>query len=207
MGTRVHVDAVVTELGGVLFLANVLAHLRFFDRLDDHFRVTSTIGAWGWLEIVARCLLGSGHAEAAHDPIWEAIAELDGRPPRTPISASIRMVRHPRLPDAWPIPAKVPRSRLRPLAFDAPPDLRRLLDLLIPYLRHRLLTALDLPLNRRAALASRLFYRRARLEWSATHVDVHMDMSEIDIAVRLAGLDANPGWVPALGRVVTFHFH
>ena len=33
-----------------------------------------------------------------------------------------------------------------------------------------------------------------------------MDLDQIDIAVRLAGLDANPGWVPALGRVVTFSF-
>ena len=36
--------------------------------------------------------------------------------------------------------------------------------------------------------------------------NVFMDLNDIDIAVRLAGLDANSGWVPALGRVVTFHF-
>jgi hypothetical protein len=207
VGPRVHGDAIVTELGGILFLVNVLEHLRFFDRLDDHFRVKSTIGGWGWLEIVARCLLGSGHADAARDPIWDAIAELDGRERQAPIAASVRVTSSPRLPDAWPAPARLPRGRVRPLAFESPPDLQRLLDLAIPYLRWRLLTALDLPVSRRAPLASRLFYRHGRLEWTATHVDLHMDMSGIDIAVRLAGLDANPGWVPALGRVVTFHFH
>jgi hypothetical protein len=31
-------------------------------------------------------------------------------------------------------------------------------------------------------------------------------MDQVDIAVRLAGLDANPGWVPSLGRVVTFYY-
>jgi hypothetical protein len=41
---------------------------------------------------------------------------------------------------------------------------------------------------------------------TATHVDLVMPMNEISVPVRLAGLDANPGWVPELGRVVTFHF-
>jgi hypothetical protein len=205
--SNVHVDAVVTELGGILFLVNVLEHLQFFDRLDDHFRVKSTIGAWGWLEVVARCLLGVGHADAARDPIWDVTAELDGRTRGTPIAASVRIPRNPRLPDVWPAPARLSRSRARPLGLEPPADLRRLLDLVIPYLRSRLLTALDIPLDRHAPLASRLLYRHGRVEWTATHVDLHMEMSEIDIAVRLAGLDANPGWVPALGRVVTFHFH
>jgi hypothetical protein len=48
--------------------------------------------------------------------------------------------------------------------------------------------------------------RRGRLAWSATHVDLRMTMDQVDIAVRLAGLDANPGWAPALGRVITFYF-
>jgi hypothetical protein len=31
-------------------------------------------------------------------------------------------------------------------------------------------------------------------------------MSAVRLPVRLAGLDINPGWVPWLGRVVTFHY-
>jgi hypothetical protein len=33
-----------------------------------------------------------------------------------------------------------------------------------------------------------------------------MDLKHVSLPVRLAGLDANPGWYPELGRVVTFHY-
>jgi hypothetical protein len=39
-----------------------------------------------------------------------------------------------------------------------------------------------------------------------THVDVEIDIEAIDLSARVAGLDRDPGWVPELGRVVTFHF-
>jgi hypothetical protein len=62
------------------------------------------------------------------------------------------------------------------------------------------------PREEEELLASRLLDRRGRMTWTSTHVDLHMRMDQVDINVRLAGLDANPGWVPALGRVVTFYF-
>lgn len=39
-----------------------------------------------------------------------------------------------------------------------------------------------------------------------THVDLHMSLEESNIAVRSAGLDRDPGWVPDLARIVYFHF-
>lgn len=39
-----------------------------------------------------------------------------------------------------------------------------------------------------------------------THLDVVLGLEEIDLGVRLAGLDQDLGWVPRLGRVVCFHF-
>ena len=41
---------------------------------------------------------------------------------------------------------------------------------------------------------------------SRTHVDVVLPINGIDLAVRTAGLDQDPGWVPGLGRVVLVHF-
>ena len=85
-----------------------------------------------------------------------------------------------------------------------------MLDTFVPDLHQRLLNALAFDPGsmdeRRALLAARVLFRRGRLEWTATHVDLHMTMDQVDIAVRLAGLDANPGWVPALGLVITFYF-
>ncbi|HVZ08884.1 MAG TPA: hypothetical protein VHC04_13310 [Rhodopila sp.] len=39
-----------------------------------------------------------------------------------------------------------------------------------------------------------------------THLELHLATTTVDLAVRLAGLDLNPGWVPWLGRVVHFHY-
>lgn len=57
----------------------------------------------------------------------------------------------------------------------------------------------------RIGLAS-LVLRAARLEWSATHWDVHFDVEAADLRVRRAGLDIDPGWCEGLGRVVGFHY-
>lgn len=46
----------------------------------------------------------------------------------------------------------------------------------------------------------------ARVELSGFSVRVHMALDDIDLDVRRAGLDHDPGWVPALGRVVEFLF-
>jgi hypothetical protein len=37
-------------------------------------------------------------------------------------------------------------------------------------------------------------------------VDVVMRAEDANLRVRAAGLDRDPGWLPAYGRVVYFHF-
>ncbi len=46
----------------------------------------------------------------------------------------------------------------------------------------------------------------ARLIVTASHVDLHFRLSDAKPAVRRVGLDVNPGWLPWLGRVVTFYY-
>jgi hypothetical protein len=46
----------------------------------------------------------------------------------------------------------------------------------------------------------------ARLRATETHLDLDLHAADIDPALRLSGLDLDPGWVPWLGRVVTFHY-
>ena len=46
----------------------------------------------------------------------------------------------------------------------------------------------------------------ARVHYSASHVDMHVAANHVQLELRLAGLDINPGWLPWLGRVVQFHF-
>lgn len=46
----------------------------------------------------------------------------------------------------------------------------------------------------------------ARIQASPSHVDLFAPLNAVQLPVRLAGLDINPGWLPWLGRVVTFHY-
>jgi hypothetical protein len=51
-----------------------------------------------------------------------------------------------------------------------------------------------------------LVHRPARLEITATHLDVWFDPAHADLRVRKAGLDIDPGWLPWWGRAVAFHY-
>ncbi|MBI1904702.1 MAG: hypothetical protein HYS20_00425 [Rhodocyclales bacterium] len=46
----------------------------------------------------------------------------------------------------------------------------------------------------------------ARLIASPSHIDLHFRPNDVRLTVRRVGLDINPGWLPWLGRVVTFHY-
>jgi hypothetical protein len=55
-------------------------------------------------------------------------------------------------------------------------------------------------------LSAGVFAQPGRIALTRTHLDVILDLEQIDIAVRVSGLDQNPGWVRSLGRIVNFHF-
>ena len=46
--------------------------------------------------------------------------------------------------------------------------------------------------------------RPGRVFATETHLDIEFDLSQLDVRVRRAALDVDPGWVPWLGRVVQF---
>lgn len=51
-----------------------------------------------------------------------------------------------------------------------------------------------------------LVRRPGRVAWTRTHVDVFLPLREADVRIRRAGLDVDPGWVPWLGKVITFEY-
>ncbi len=55
-------------------------------------------------------------------------------------------------------------------------------------------------------LAAQGLKRRGHIVLSCSHLDIWFSSRQIDLDIRLAGLDINPGWVPWLGRVVHFHY-
>jgi hypothetical protein len=46
----------------------------------------------------------------------------------------------------------------------------------------------------------------ARVETGALRLDVHFSLATHPIELRMAGLDRDPGWVPAGGRSIYFHY-
>ena len=53
---------------------------------------------------------------------------------------------------------------------------------------------------------SGLLLRRGQLYVTSSHVDLVMPLGSVSMPVRIAGLDFDPGWLPAFGRVVQFHY-
>jgi hypothetical protein len=97
-------------------------------------------------------------------------------------------------------------AKLSPLRtkLAAPPKLRRWLSLLMPYVRARLCLALGL--ESAQDIATMLCQRYARVRAMDTHIDVFFRLADLPLEIRFAGLDRDPGWVPAAGRFITFHF-
>jgi len=83
-------------------------------------------------------------------------------------------------------------------------SLDRWLAWLMPYAKARLSRALGI--YKDAALAPLLFESRARVLVSSARVDIFYSLEELPVEVRLSGLDRDPGWVPAAGRYIAFHF-
>ena len=83
--------------------------------------------------------------------------------------------------------------------------LQRWLDWLCGYLRARLARALGFPAGSTAALTL-LLQQSARVRTSATHVRVFFSLAQHPLEIRVAGLDRDPGWVPAAGRNFAFYY-
>ena len=51
-----------------------------------------------------------------------------------------------------------------------------------------------------------LLTQSARVLVTATRLDVFFALDEHPVPIRLSGLDRDPGWVPAAGRIVAFYY-
>lgn len=82
--------------------------------------------------------------------------------------------------------------------------LERWLNWITPYVRMRLCRALGIPDASDPALV--VCAQRASIVLTDVHLDIFFALSQHPLEIRLAGLDRNPGWVPAAGRFVRFHY-
>jgi hypothetical protein len=279
-------DGCETRLGGVLFLLNLLVGLRLPECFDEDYALSEQITGWGLTELLARALLGETAAEFEDDPLWGALAYLDGRAAGEPPAAGLRVGHAYRAParwlklfapregeDAWgasvvedaliithaagfpvtvlplegrdatalaaqladeyraqglsislslsarggsptvregvglPPRRELSESHAHPHGRASASELRRWMSWTFPFLKYALCRSLaDAGGVEDGAAARALIVRRGRLYCTATHVDLVLELSGLSFEARRAGLDASPGWVRDLMRVVAFHF-
>jgi hypothetical protein len=83
------------------------------------------------------------------------------------------------------------------------PPVPRWVAALAAYTTVRLSCALGQP---PAGAVELLLRHHARVAVTFVHVDIVLSLADLPIEIRLAGLDRDPGWIPAAGRIVSFHF-
>jgi len=138
------------------------------------------------------------------------VAHRAWRRSRAPVAADVRR-ELARL--GVPVTARIAQRRdagipwLPPVAAPAgcPVRYRRLAAAMAPAVRRRLQLALGEPAGRGDRVAALLLVR-SRVYISTSHVDLVTTLDRADLAIRRAGLDRDPGWLPGYGRVIYFHF-
>jgi len=75
---------------------------------------------------------------------------------------------------------------------------------LLPDIGARLVLALGITND--DDLAELLLHHHARVIVTPTHLDIFFALATHPIEIRFAGLDRDPGWVPAAGRFIAFHY-
>ena len=185
---------VETSFGGIFYLMNLALYLDLYGDFSTPRQPGIGLSPWDFMALVGEQLVG----ERIHvDPVWPLLARLAGRDEGVSPGQNFRP------------PAEWRRQMMEHWGYDEQclperPDDSPFVEWIMPFIRVRLMRALGL--NQEEELASVLCEHRARVLVTATHVDVILSLADLPIAIRLAGLDRNPGWIPAAGRYVTFHF-
>jgi hypothetical protein len=239
-GTPAWADGgIATGLASMLFLVNFVVWL-------DDLAAPPWPAGWALVELLGRYLLGGRLADFADDPLWDVLAELDGRRPGTVPAVGFGPADPVRLPRAWlerwppPTPSYVARRnrdrlvvRHRQAGFVAAdvPCPAGVLDQVRaaeaawlgdvgvaadgpaepenPAPRRRFDEAVGVFVRwllRSRGISTSALTAPGRVLVTGTHVDAVLSLQDIDLSVRVAGLDRDPGWVPQLGRIVLFHF-
>jgi hypothetical protein len=186
------VRRIETEFGGVFYLVNFGLYAGLYEDFTSPRQTGIDLPLWDFLALAGERLVGE---RLRRDPVWMLLAQLAGRDEAEEPGLGFNAPEDWRLPEEW----SVGGDDGAPAGASA----AQWTEWLAPHLRSRLRGALGCDDDELARL---LIERQARVEVSATHMDVRMSLNELPIEIRLAGLDRNPGWVPAAGRFIAFHF-
>jgi len=209
-----------SDYAGLFFLLNIFLVLGLYGDFTDPARQARGLSPFELLLLLGRRWFGRAFAA---DPIGPILRTLAGLAPREPVGRHFDAPSWS-VPDDWLRPW--PRHRARvvtsaggvsrwhktgfPIADRwcvprAPGWLRRRwISGLARYLEARLARALGIE-DMTAALAM-VVRLRGTIAVDGDRVDVRFALNDHPLALRLAGLDRDPGWIPAAGRSIGFHF-
>jgi hypothetical protein len=198
-----------TEFGGACYFINLGLFLNLYGDFTTPLQPGLDLPIWDFVALVAQELIGE---EVTRDPIWSLLAQLADRaedePPGTHFDPANNVIVSPAGAKQSPSPSnKIPSSRTvltRPALFSgvAMTPLDIWFNDLMSIIRPRLQLALGVSTDE----LPRYFKQRARLVVSAVNFDAYFALADLPIEIRLSGLDRDPGWVPAAGRTVRFHY-
>jgi hypothetical protein len=175
-----------TQLGGVFYLINLGQSLGLYGDFTTPDEPGIQLNIWDFIALLGRELAGD---EIESDPIWPLLARLAQREEGDLLGSGFEPEEDYELSDSKR--ATCPR-------------VAAWVDRLMPYVRERLRKGLGLEAeDDPGPIVCR---HPARVCLTPTHFDVYFSLARLPIAIRLSGLDRNPGWVPAAGRFIAFHF-
>jgi hypothetical protein len=213
-------SSIHTAFGGIFFLLNVALRLKLYADFTCPRGENLELDVWDFLYLLGeRFVSPEQHA----DPVFDLLTKLSGRTTGQEPGEHFDPPDNWRVPpewlDAFPEPVAEQevlcegRRQLRhPAGFlvsneacganiQSTKPLQRWLNWITAYIEARLERALG-----REDAAQFLCSVPARVDFTPAHVDVTYPLDLHPVEIRTAGLDRDPGWIPAAGRFVAFHF-
>jgi hypothetical protein len=181
-------ETIRTRYGGVLYLLNVALHLGLYSDFTQPRGFNLQISPWDFIAELAKRLLPDPDPE---DALWPCLGRLSGRAPDEALDAQWETPSTWRLPPDW--------SDQKQVASPASVTFAGWCDWLAPIVLRRLKRATGL------SPAEFLCYH-AWMRSDADRFEAHFSLSNHPLELRTAGLDRDPGWIPATGRSVFFHY-
>lgn len=189
--------SITSAYAGLFFLLNSFLALKLY---GDFTRPGDGLKGLSPFELMH--LLGTRWfgAAFAKDPVAPLLIKLAGLEPREKPG---RLFEPPiwSVPDDWLLSWPERKRHRFPLSGDSGLSTRRWINNLARYLAARLKRALDNPHAVTITCA-----QPGRITLDRDRINIHFPLADHPIALRFAGLDRDPGWVPAAAHFIEFSF-
>jgi hypothetical protein len=195
--TNIDRRTITTDYGGLFFVLNAFLSLRLYGDFTRPGDGLKGLSPFELMHMLATRWFG---ASFKTDPIAALLITLAGLEPG---DRPGRLFEPPQwaVPDDWLLPWSGVKRPGFPLTDHRTPTRQRWINNLSRYLAARLKRALDTP----DAVAITCT-QPARIVIDGDRINIHFPLADHPIALRFAGLDRDPGWVPAAAHFIEFSF-